>query len=134
MEFRLCYKSYAFKPSLKAMKEFKEATGLDLWSSLTKYMVEFNKLKSDGFSVGYILHELSKVLDFVTAAQLFYCLAKQENSRLSIDEIEDAMFNVGILPSEREHDLSEPYPFVLYKLSVDIHEYHSQLVGDSKKK
>lgn len=134
MHFKLCFKSYEYKPSLKSMKEFKEATGLDLWSSLAKYMVEFSKARLDGCSVSETLHRLAEVLDFVNCAQLFYCLAKQESKSLTINEIEDAMYNAGILPSERDDDMSEPYPFVMYALALQVQEYHNSLAKDLKKK
>lgn len=133
MIFKLCYKSYEFKPTLAAMKQFKESTGLDLWATLIKFIATFSKGQKDNSPLGDRLHSLAQVLDFVDAAQLFYCLAKQSNSAVTIDEIEDAMFHVGILASDRDSDMSEPYPFVLYMLALDIYNYHEQLAKDTKK-
>jgi hypothetical protein len=132
MEFKLFYKSYDYKPSLAAIKQFKEATGLDLWSSLIKYMVCFTQSRANSDSVGDMIHKLSSVLDFVQSAQLFYCLAKQSNSRLSIDEIEDAMFHAGILPSNEDTGLCEPYPIIMYKIALDVQEYHATLSNEKK--
>ncbi len=132
MEFKLFYKSYSYKPCLRAIKEFKESTGLDLWATLTEYVGVFAKCRQDGVSVSETMSRLAKVVSFVESAQLFYCLAKQESS-VSIDEIEDAMFHAGILPSEREHDMGEPYPFVLYLVAAEIQEYHAQLTKNAKK-
>ena len=132
MEFKLFYKSYDYKPSLAAIKQFKEATGLDLWASLIKYMVCFTESRKSGESIGDMMFKLSGVVDFVQASQLLYCMAKQSNSALSIDEIEDAMFHAGILPSETEGDLCEPYPIVIYKMALDVQEYHSSLSKEKK--
>lgn len=132
MEFKLFYKNYTYKPNLKAIKQFKEATNLDLWSILTSFTGVFVKCRVDNLDATETMKRLADVIGFVDAAQLFYCLAKQDTS-LSIDEIEDAMFHCGILPSERSHDMSEPYPFVIYRLALDIHEYHTSLAKEEKK-
>ena len=132
MEFKLFYKSYDYKPSLAAIKQFKEATGLDLWSSLIKYMVCFTESRQQGESVGGMIHKLAGVLDFVESAQLFYCLAKQSNAKLTIDEVEDAMFHAGILPSAEESGLCEPYPIIIYKIALEVQEYHATLATEKK--
>lgn len=132
MEFKLFYKTYTYKPNLKAIKQFKESTGLDLWATLTSFMGVFLGCRSDGDSTTETMRKLSEVIGFVDAAQLFYCLAKQDSS-ITIDEIEDAMFHAGILPSERDGDISEPYPFVIYQICLDVHTYHSEIAKDQKK-
>jgi hypothetical protein len=132
MDFKLFYKSYDYKPSLAAIKQFKEATGLDLWASLIKYMVCFTESRSSGDSIGDMIHKLSNVLDFVQSAQLFYCLAKQSNSKLNVDEIEDAMFHAGILPNSEETGLCEPYPIILYNIALDVQGYHASLATEKK--
>ena len=132
MEFKLFYKTYNYKPSLKAMKQFKEATKKDLWSTLLKFMVTFSNSRNSGDSVAELLEKLSEVIDFIDAAQLFYALAKQENSTLTIDEVEDAMYHAGILPSTEEHDYSEPYPFVLYQVALEVQDYHRTIASEKK--
>tara|TARA_R110000868_G_scaffold162439_1_gene393699 strand:- start:37090 stop:37503 length:414 start_codon:yes stop_codon:yes gene_type:complete len=132
MQFKLCYKAYDYKPNLRAIKQFKEATGLDLWSTLTKFIGVYLQSRAEKIAMTDMLHRLSEVIDFVDAAQLFYCLAKQDSS-LTIDEIEDAMFHAGVLPSDRNHDMSEPYPFVIYMIGISVNEYHQQLAKDVKK-
>ena len=132
MKFKLCYKEYEYKPSLKAIKEFKEATGLDMWGVLSKYLTVYLKCRTDNHSITDMLHELSTVMTFVDAAQLFYCLAKQSSS-VSIDEIEDAMFHAGILPTEADGDMGEPYPIILYMLALDVNKYHESVRAEVKK-
>ena len=133
MIFRLCFKDYKFKPSIKAMKDFKEATGKDLWSSLVAYMGTFTNSRASDDSVADTMAKLAQVLDFTDAAILFYCLAVQENKALQLAEIEDACFHAGILPSQRADDMSEPYPFVLYRLALDVQKYHVEETLDEKK-
>jgi len=132
MHFKLCYKKYEYKPSLKAIKEFKEATGLDMWGTLGKYMDAYLKCHAEKLSITDMLYELSKVIDFVDAAQLFYCLAKQ-SSGVSIDEIEDAMFHAGILPTKIDNGMGEPYPIILYMVALDINKYHETVRAETKK-
>ena len=132
MEFKLFYKSYDYKASINAVKQFKQATGEDLWSTLLRYMVTFTNSRKAGDSIADTLSKLSEVVGFVESAQLFYCLAKQESKTLTLDEIEDAMFHAGILPSQEEGDMCEPYPFVLYQIALDIITYHSTLSTEKK--
>lgn len=134
MEFKLFYKKYEYKPTLAAMRKFKDATGLDLWGTCAKYMDTYTNSRNgkDQDSIQEAIYKLSKVLDFVNAAQFLYCLASQ-SSNVTIEEIEDAMYHSGILPSEREHDMSEPYPFVIYLVCTDIILEHVKL-AESKKK
>lgn len=132
MQFKLFYKEYDCKPSLAAIKMFREATGLDLWSSLTKYMVCYTECRRDGVNIAEMLSRLAQVLDFIQSSQLLYCLGKQSNKSLTISEIEDAMFHAGILPSNDESDLCEPYPIIIYKLALDVNEYHVSLSAEKK--
>lgn len=131
MKFKLCYKEYDCKASLGAMKRFKEATGKDMWGVCSKYMSTYIALTKEGITIQDLIHELSTVLDFVDSAVFFHSLCV--DSGVSIDEIEDGMFHAGILPSERDHDMSEPYPIVLYILCTDIIKEHLDLVESKKK-
>lgn len=130
MEFKLAYKSYEYKMSLAAMKRFKEATGRDLWSILSQYVVEYSNHKESPLL--RLCGALGEFCDFETASYIFYCLAKECNSRLTIEEIQDAMFHVGWRPSERPDDMSEPYPLVLVLIASDIDQYFSELVVKKK--
>lgn len=132
MEFKLFYKSYNYKPSINAVKEFKLATGLDLWSTLLKYMITFTEVRKSGATTAELICKLSEVIGFTEAAQLFYIIAKQENKALTLSEVEDAMFHAGIAVSTEEHDLAEPYPFVLYKVAIDVITYHQTLSEEKK--
>ena len=132
MEFKLFYKSYDFKASVHAVKQFKQTTDLDLWSTLLRNMVTYTNSRKAGDSVADTLSKLSEIIGFVESAQLFYCIAKQENKTITLDEIEDGMYHAGILPSQEEHDLAEPYPLVLYKVALDVISYHSTLAVEKK--
>lgn len=112
------------------MKRFKDATGRDLWALLSQYVVKYSELKDA--SLLSLCGELGDFCDFETASYIFYSLAKECNSRLTIDEIQDAMFHVGWRPSERPDDMSEPYPLVLVLIASDVDQYFSELVVKKK--
>ena len=124
---KLCYKEYPCKMSLGAMKQFKQATGKDLWCTLLQFMECY--ALSEGEATLLRMRKLYEVIDFETAAQLFHALIRAENKSIPLDEIEDAMFKVGWLPTERPGDMSEPWPFVLVPLA---HEINKQFETDAK--
>ena len=115
--------------TLGAMKQFKEATGKDLWFSLLNFLEVWSL--SDGEPTLTRMKKVYEVLDFDTAAKLFHALIKAENKSIPLEEIEDAMFKVGWLPSEREDNMSHPWPLVLVTTAHDINNQFSE---DVKKK
>ena len=123
---KLCYKEYTYKMSLGAMKQFKQATGKDLWCTLLQFMECYALSNEDATLVR--IRKLYEVLDFETAAQLFHALIRAGNKSIPIEEIEDGMFKVGWLPSERADNMSEPWPLVLVLLS---HEINKQFTADA---
>lgn len=129
MIVNLCYKQYDAKMSLEAMKNFKAATGKDLWFTLLSFIESYIEL--DGQSALSKCTKLMGIVDFETAAQAFYCMIKTEKKEIPLEEIEDAMFRVGWLPTDRDGDLSEPWPLIMYKLACDTHE---QFEGKEAKK
>lgn len=130
MEFKLCYKPYDCKMSLGAMKAFKEATGRDLWGTLIEFILVYHDGK--GLSVFDLCRRLYQTVDFETGSQAFYCMAKECNKNLSLDEIQDGMFHVGWRPSERPDDMSEPWPIILVQLAMDVDQYFTELASEKK--
>jgi hypothetical protein len=129
MQLKLCYKSYDFKMSLEAMKQFKEATGKDLWFSLLHFL-ETWELSAKEPTLTRI-RKVYEILDFETAAYLFHSMIKTQDKSIPYAEIEDAMYKVGWLPTERDGGMSEPWPIVL----VDVaHMINSQFSEALKKK
>jgi len=123
---KLCYKEYSCKMSLGAMKQFKQATGKDLWCSLLQFMECYALSGEDSALVR--IRKLYEVLDFETAAQLFHALIRAEDKSIPLEEVEDGMFKVGWLPSDRADNMSEPWPLVLVLLS---HEINKQFALDA---
>ena len=131
MRFTLCYKEYPFKMSLGAMKQFKVATGKDLWHTLVAFLDEW--MQGEGESVLKRCRRAYEVVDFVTAAELIHALVKAENKSVPIAEIEDAMFRVGWLPTDLENNNVNPYPLVLVSIAHQINDEFTLGVEQEKK-
>lgn len=130
MIINLCYKSYDAKMSLEAMKNFKAATGKDMWFTLLSVM-EVWLSTSEELTITR-MKKIYELIDFECASQLFHCMIKTEDKSIPLQEIEDAMFRVGWLPTDREGNLSEPWPYVMALLSHDSNTYFSELVKEKK--
>ena len=111
--------------SLGAIKQFKQATGKDLWFVLISFIEAYgDSIDLDSISR---MRYLFSIIDFEDAAQLFYALIKQENKSIPLSEIEDAMFRVGWLPNENTDDLSNPWPLVMVVLAHDVDSAFKEL-------
>jgi hypothetical protein len=126
---KLCYKEYDFKMSLGAMKQFKQATGKDLWCSLLLFLESFYAHK--GGSTLSLCTRLYEVMDFETASHVFHSLINASGDKVTLQELEDAMFRVGWLPSVRDDDFGEPWPIVMVALA---NECDKQLKAQEAKK
>ena len=123
MELKLCYKTYPFKINLKACKVFFELTGLDLQTVLMKYISVVSNTRD--LSLNDRLGLLNELYTRDIACKAIHCLIKQDdkNNGVSIAEIEDGTFRVGWFQSDREDDLSEPWPMVMCDIALKINTY-----------
>lgn len=117
--------------SLGAMKQFKQATGKDLWCTLLQFMERYALTKDE--SIVSRMKKLYETVDFETASHLFHSLIRAEDNSIPLIEIEDAMFKVGWLPTERDGDMSEPWPLVLVVIAHEINKQFEQDVSELKK-
>lgn len=131
MEFTLCYKSYPFKMSLQAMKQFEERTGKDLWSTLLQFLDEW--MKHQESSVLTRCAKVSAVISFNDAAEMLHALVKAEDKSIPLDEIRDGMFRVGWMPSDASNDQVDPYTAVLFKVGTEINTLFNDGVKAEKK-
>ena len=127
---KLCYKEYDYKLSLKAIKGFKKDTGEDLMFTLSMLLSTWSD--GAGMDIRNRINSLYSVCDFELAAYAFYHLIKGSKKDIPLDEIEDSMFRVGIIPNDIDDDLSSPWPLVLVKVAQDIES--DFLEGASTKK
>ncbi len=117
--------------SLGAMKQFKQATGKDLWCTLLQFMEVYAESKDESLVVR--MRKLYEIVDFETAAHLFHSLIRTEDKSIPLEEIEDAMFKVGWLPTDRPGDMSEPWTFVLVPIAHEINKQFEMDVSNLKK-
>ena len=117
---KLCYIDYSYKATLGAMKDFKKDTKEDLLFVLSSVLECWSESKGQG-TRGRI-NSIYSVCDFETAAYLFLHLIKGSGANISLCEIEDAMFRVGVSPNAVDDDFCLPWPMVLVKLAQDIED------------
>ena len=120
---KLCYKEYPFKMNLKACKAFYDDTGLDLQTVFMKYIAACSAT-SEMTLVERLVY-FSELYSREIATKALHALIKQEMDGVSLAELEDATYRVGWLQSERNDDISEPWPFVMLTTALDINEYFS---------
>lgn len=117
---KLCYKTYDVKMSLSAIKQFNSATGLDIYASLLDLIVVMTDWQKSNTGVHDLCRNLYKSCDFITASKLFHAMIVKEGSRIDMEEIQDAMFRVGILPTEIDNDMGEPWCMVLVEMAFAV--------------
>ena len=110
MKFILCFKEYPFKMSINAMKEFERETGKCMWSTIVEFVAQYMTNRDQ--SVAVLLAKLGQVMSFQDTAHFLHCLAKQENSKVSLSEIEDAMFHCGMSPNDAHGKQLQPWQLV----------------------
>jgi hypothetical protein len=128
MKIKLCYKEYHCKLNLNAQKKFYEQTKLDISYTLLRYLEACQITK--GKSALDRLTYFHSIESFENISVLFKCVIDEE-SKVDIEEIQDAMFRVSWIPSDRDDDLSEPWPLVVVELATQVNDYFAEL---SKKK
>lgn len=131
---KLCYKDYSVKMSLGAIKKFKQATNLDLGTVLLQFIDNYSEGSDpkNNYSIYKRMSMLSNVCGFEVASQAFHALL--EDKHIPLDEIQDGMFRVGYLPTERDGDWSEPWPLVMVFLAFEVNKQFADMPLNLKKK
>ncbi len=123
---KLCYKEYDYKLNLAACKAFFDATGKDLPYTLMRYLEACRA--TQGMDSLERLRHFFGVESFEVVSKLFHCLIKQEDKSIPLAEIQDAMYRVSWMPSDKDDsDLCEPWPLVVVVLATQVNEYYSKL-------
>jgi hypothetical protein len=115
---KLCFKEYDTKFSLEASKMFRKSTGEDLAFTLSKISECWRDSK--GLSNRSRINESYSVCDAELAANAFFCLIRGSGNNVSMSEVEDAMFRVGVFPNDIDNEWSLPWPVVIRKIAQDI--------------
>ena len=130
MEFKLCYKTYPFKISQGACKGFFEQTGLDLQTVFLTYVCSFHESKKEKSGQRLVL--LSNLYSRDVACKAMYHMIKSEVKGVSMAELEDATFRVSWVASDRDDDLSEPWPLVMVDIGLQINAFFTENLNVKK--
>lgn len=112
LEFKLAFKAYEAKPSIGAIRLFKEKTGKDLFH----FCLELQRCYIESRDSV----ELARVANFADTAWFFYALTKEGGSGASIEELQDAMFRVGVVGDDEGGDYAEPYTLIALQLALEV--------------
>lgn len=130
MRIRLCYKDYDIKMTLGAMKLFAEDTGgRDMWTTALQCIATNQALANSSLCDRFI--GLGRVLTFLEASHFLHRITSAANSAIGLDEIQDAMFHSGMIPSD-DDDL-QPWQLVLLHACFQIREEIDQNATLKKK-
>lgn len=130
MDFKLCYKTYPFKISQGACKGFFEQTGLDLQTVFLTYICSFHESTKE--KAGQRLVLLSNLYSRDIACKAMYHMIKSEVKGVSMAELEDATFRVSWVASDRDDDLSEPWPLVMVDIGLQINSFFTENLNVKK--
>lgn len=101
---------YPMTVNLAVIQSFYEHTGQDFFNVAVSALNAFQKSRDmDGFER---VAELTKAVSMHSAAWLFYLAAKENNSQVQFDEIQEAVLMEGPLTTQ-EH---ESYPLLFINL------------------
>jgi hypothetical protein len=127
---KLCYKEYPFKVSFKACKVFHDQTGLDLPTVFMDYIAEYNK--TTDMQVAERLVFLAKMYTRDIASKALHAVIDAATDGISLGEIEDAAYRVSWVQSERNDDLSEPWPMVMLSTALEINNLWAKDISVKK--
>lgn len=118
MQFKLAYKSYDYKPTWNAFRSFQEDTGESMLGLLYGYVGIWQQLEDHNQC-----EAVSKVLNYcpeILGSKIFYYLAKECNSHLTLEEIQDAVFHTsGEIPKESD-SMANPWYLILVSVASDV--------------
>ena len=110
---KLCYLEYETRLTLGDYREFEKRTG----NSLGFYLGEaFNAFSlSEGKSLLARMQAIKSVVPFHIALDIFDCITIDDVTK---QELEDAMWRVDWIPTERDGEASEPWTAVLIDYAI----------------
>ena len=130
MKIKLCYKEYPIKMSLGACKAFSDKTGLDLQTVLMEYIAKCSD-NSDKTLMGRMV-SFAKIYNRSVACDAIHALINGGGAGVSLDEIQDATYRVGWAVSERDDDISEPWPMVMLDAALQVNDYFVKNTSQKK--
>lgn len=129
---KLCYKKYNWKISNGACRSFKEKTGKDLKGFFADYIVASINL-NEGVSVFERTEIFRRLHSIEDATKALHCIIEVAEDGIPLIEIEDAAHRVGWTVSDRDDDLSEPWPLEVLNVAFKINTYLNENLPAKKK-
>ena len=124
---KLCYQEYSTKVTFDAHREFLSRQGQSLGYYIGKALLA--TINSQGLSVIEQMGPIKEAVPFDIALDIFDCLTDKSATK---QILEDAMFRVDWIPTERDGDMSEPWTFELSKLATEYGKMYNSLTVKKK--
>ncbi len=124
---KLCYQQYETSVTLAAHREFLKRQGHSLGYYIGKTIIAAASGKDGG--VANQMATIAEAVPFGVALDIFDVITDKEVSK---EELEDAMFRVDWVPTNRDGDMSEPWTFVLARLAGEYSEIYNDITEKKK--
>ena len=124
---KLCYQQYESSVTLAAHREFLKRQGHSLGYYIGKVIIAAAGGRDTG--VANQMSAIAEAVPFGVALDIFDVITDKSVSK---EEIEDAMWRVDWIPTERDGDMSEPWPFVLATLAGEYSEIYNEITEKKK--
>ena len=124
---KLCYQQYESSVTLAAHREFLKRQGNSLGFYIGKTIIA--AAGGQGLGVAQQMSAIAEAIPFGVALDIFDVVTDKGVSK---EEIEDAMFRVDWIPTERDGDMSEPWTFVLAKFAGEYSEIYNEITEKKK--
>lgn len=122
IEIALYDKIYPMKINLGVIAKFQSETGKCFNNIAVKSIQAWNKTKDDKIGINRAA-SLTDVISMTDAATLFYIAAKEMDSQVTFEEIQEAVLMDGAMPrldtnEDVEVSLTRSYPILFVDLSM----------------
>jgi len=124
---KLCYQQYESSVTLAAHREFIKRQGNSLGYYIGKVIIAASSGQGQGVANQMAL--IAEAVPFGVALDIFDVVTDKNVSK---EELEDAMFRVDWIPTERDGDMSEPWTFELARLAGEYSTIYNE-ISEKKK-
>jgi hypothetical protein len=124
---KLCYQEYEANVTLAAHREFLKRQGHSLGYYIGETIIA--SAESAELGVAVQMSNIAKAVPFLVALDIFDCVTDKSITK---EELEDAMFRVDWMPTDRDGDLSEPWTFVLAKFAGEYSQIYNEITEKKK--
>jgi hypothetical protein len=124
---KLCYQEYSTKVTFDAHKEFLSRQGQSLGYYIGKALLA--TINSQGLGIVEQMAAVKEAVPYEVALDVFDCVTDKGATKQILD---DAMFRVDWMPTEREGDYAEPWTFALSKLATEYGAMYNGLAVKKK--